>query len=191
MTKLRLQANKVKHVLSANNDIPIYMDALHDDTSYQTHISRAKFEEICHDVLVRSTVPITTALTSANKTLDEIDGVEMIGGGMRVPKIQDEIRTALGGKLELGMHINSDESMALGAAFHGANVSTAFRVRHVGMTDINPFPISIDLSDLPVEESKGWFGKKEKKEDGENELFDCDSNTGCPVFVKHCRCTYS
>jgi len=171
MTKLRLQANKVKHVLSANNDIPVYMDALHDDTSYQTHVSRAKFEEVCHDLLLRATEPITNALKAANKTLDDIDGVELIGGGMRVPKVQEEIQTLLGDKLDLGMHINSDESMALGAAFHGANVSTAFRVRHVGMADINPFPVSISLSNLPVEEKGGLgslFGMGKKKEEGDS-----------------------
>jgi len=111
--------------------------------------------------------------------------IEMIGGGMRVPKVQDEIRTALGGKLDLGMHINSDESMALGAAFHGANVSTAFRVRHVGMTDINPFPISIDLSDLPADESKGWFGKKDKKEGDEEEEEEWSKHA--TVFKKHSK----
>jgi len=148
MAKLRIQANKVKHVLSANNDFPIFIDALHDDTNYQSHLNRAKFEELCHDLLLRSQEPIEKALLAANVTIDEIHGIEMIGGGMRVPKIQEELKKAVGDKLELGMHINSDESMALGAAFHGANVSTAFKVRHVGMTDINPFPISVSLEDL-------------------------------------------
>lgn len=148
MAKLRIMANKVKHVLSANNDFPIFIDALHDDTNYQSHLSRAKFEEICHDLLERTVIPISNALKAANMTLDDIHGVELIGGGMRVPKIQDAIKEALGGKLDLGMHINSDESMALGAAFHGANVSTAFKVRHVGMTDVNPFPISVTLGNL-------------------------------------------
>ncbi len=148
MAKLRIMANKVKHVLSANTDFPIFIDALHDDVNYQSHLSRTKFEEICHDLLERTVVPITNALKAANMTLDDIHGVELIGGGMRVPKIQDSIKEALGGKLDLGMHINSDESMALGAAFHGANVSTAFKVRHVGMTDVNPFPISVTLGNL-------------------------------------------
>ncbi len=151
MAKLRIQANKVKHVLSANSDFPIFIDALYDDTNYQSHLSRSKFEEICHDLLERSVVPIENALKAANMTLDDIHGVELIGGGMRVPKVQEEIQASLGGKVELGMHINSDESMALGAAFHGANVSTAFKVRHVGMTDINPFPIAVSLEDLDSE----------------------------------------
>jgi hypoxia up-regulated 1 len=156
MSKLRIQANKVKHVLSANTDVPIFIDSLHDDTHYQSHMSRATFEEICHDLLERSSLPITNALKAANLTLDDINGIELIGGGMRVPKIQESIQHALGDKLELGMHINSDESMALGAAFHGANISTAFKVRHVGMTDINPFPIAVSFSET---------GKAKKKED--------------------------
>ncbi len=148
MAKLRIQANKVKHVLSANAEFPIFIDALYDDTNYQSHLSRTKFEEICADLLESSTIPIENALKAANMTLEDIHGVEMIGGGMRVPKIQESIKASLGGKLDLGMHINSDESMALGAAFHGANVSTAFKVRHVGMTDINPFPVGVSLEDL-------------------------------------------
>jgi len=158
MAKLLIQANKVKHVLSANNDIPVFIDALQDDINYQTHISRAKFEEICHDLLDRAGDPIERALKMANITLDQVDAVEMIGGAMRVPKVQEAVSLALG-DLTLGMHLNSDESMALGAAFHGANVSTSFKVRHVGMADVNSFPVAVDLSELAV-------GKEEKKSGG-------------------------
>merc|ERR1712003_330318 len=59
--------------------------------------------------------------------------------------------------------------MALGAAFHGANVSTAFRVRHVGLTDVNPFPIAISLQDIVEEEKAGFFGGKKKKEESDEE----------------------
>eukprot|EP00559_Dactyliosolen_fragilissimus_P008936 CAMPEP_0184862262 /NCGR_PEP_ID=MMETSP0580-20130426/6742_1 /TAXON_ID=1118495 /ORGANISM="Dactyliosolen fragilissimus" /LENGTH=937 /DNA_ID=CAMNT_0027360033 /DNA_START=157 /DNA_END=2970 /DNA_ORIENTATION=+ len=180
MAKLRIQANKVKHVLSANTDVPIFIDALHDDTNYQSHMNRATLEEICHDLFLRAAKPIQQALQSANMTLDELDSIELIGGGMRIPKIQEEIVKSLDNKLKLGMHINSDESMALGAAFHGANVSTAFRVRHVGMTDINPFPVSISLQNLPEQDNKGdgmgaaltglfGLGKKQPQTDNEGD----------------------
>jgi len=106
----------------------------------------------------------------ANITLDELDAVEMIGGAMRVPKVQEAVSHALGdGKITLGMHLNSDESMALGAAFHGANVSTSFKVRHVGMADVNTFPVAVDLTDLSV-------GKEEKKSGGG--LFGIGKNKG-------------
>ena len=168
MAKLMIQANKVKHVLSANTDFPVFVDALHDDVNYQTHISRAKFEEICHDLLEKAAVPITNALKMANITMDELDAIEMIGGAMRVPKVQEVVQAALGGK-ELGMHLNSDESMALGAAFHGANVSTSFKVRHVGMSDVNPFVVGVDLMELDkkdqAEKKKGLFGKMKDGDD--------------------------
>jgi hypoxia up-regulated 1 len=172
MAKFRIQANKVKHVLSANNEIPVFLDALHDDTNYQTHVSRAKFEEVCHDLLLRSSQPITDALNAANLTLADIHMVELIGGGMRVPRVQEEIKKILGDNLDLGMHINSDESMALGAAFHGANISTAFKVRHVGMTDVTPWPIAVSLEDLPSPEEStggGLFGFGKKKETNDEE----------------------
>jgi hypoxia up-regulated 1 len=151
MTKLRLQANKIKHVLSANMEIPVHMDAVHDEISLQTHITRTQLEELAGDLLKKAISPIQTALAAANKTVADLTGMELIGGGMRIPRIQQEIKAALGEEFELGMHINSDESFALGAAFAGANISTAFRVRAVGMTDVNPFPIGVSLTNLPGE----------------------------------------
>ena len=162
MAKLRIQANKVKHVLSANNEIPVFVDGLYKDTGLSTHVSRAKFEELTHDLLDRSVAPIQQALDAANLTLSDINQVELIGGGMRIPKVQEMLRAFLGEELDLGMHINSDEAMALGAAFHGANVSTAFRVREVGMQDINPFEIGIELHELKEESGGSWFGGSKK-----------------------------
>ena len=161
MAKLMIQANKIKEILSANAEMPVFIDALQDDVNYQSHISRAKFEEICHDLLKRASDPITAALKMANVTLDELDAVELIGGGMRVPKVQEAVGLAISGgakTIELGMHLNSDESMALGAAFHGANVSAAFKVRHVGMADVNSFPISVDVTDIDAENRAGIIG---------------------------------
>ena len=188
MAKLRVQATKIKQVLSANNDMPVYIDALYDDTPYSAHINRAKFEEIIHDLLLRAGRPIKDALDTAGLTLEDVNMIELIGGGMRVPRVQEEIKKVLGGDkgLTLGMHINSDESMALGAAFHGANVSTAFRVRHVGMADVNPFPISITLNDMEkIEEEEGGekkgglgslFGIGGKKKDDGADV-DADADT--------------
>ena len=148
MTKLRLQANKIKHVLSANMEIPVHMDAVHDEVALQTHISRAQLEQLAESLIQRAIRPIAVALQAANKTMADLTGIELIGGGMRIPKIQQEIQALLPENMELGMHINSDESFALGAAFAGANLSTAFRVRPVGLTDISPFPMAVSLTNL-------------------------------------------
>ena len=158
MAKIRLQANKVKHVLSANSEIPIFIDALHNDKPLSSHMSRVQLEQLCNEMMVRAVKPITAALAMANVTADQVDGIELIGGGMRVPMVQEEIAKLL--KVELGLHINSDESMALGAAFHGANISTAFKVRHVGMADINPFPVAISLNDIVETETEEKWTKQ-------------------------------
>ncbi len=166
MTKLRLQASKVKHVLSANTEVPVFIESLHEDIPFSTHMTRHQLEDLCADLIKRAVLPIHSVLQQANVTISQLDGLELIGGGMRIPKIQASLEETL--KIELGMHINSDESMALGAAFHGANISTAFRVRHVGMTDIYPFSIAIKLDNLPVSnetsrEGAGLFGLGKKK----------------------------
>jgi hypoxia up-regulated 1 len=167
MTKIRLQANKVKHVLSANNEIPIHIDSLYDDMALSMHMTRSQFEALCADLAERATIPVEAAVKAANMTMADVTGIELIGGGMRVPSVQAKLSDAVG-DMELGLHINSDESMALGASFFGANISTAFRVRHVGLTDINPFPVGVSLENLPEDGKKGLFGgKKDKKDDGE------------------------
>jgi hypoxia up-regulated 1 len=82
---------------------------------------------------------------------------------VRMPKIQQQLKEYFGGK-DLGVHLNGDEAMALGAAFRGANLSNAFRVRQVGMTDIATFPVGVRLVDLDSEtvqesedeDSKQW-----------------------------------
>ena len=172
MTKLRLQANKIKHVLSANNEIPVHMDSLHDDMTLSVHMSRPQLEELCADLMERAVAPITKVLSTAGVTMENVTAIELIGGGMRVPKVQAELSKTLGEGFELGMHINSDESMALGASFFGANISTAFRVRHVGLTDVNPFTVGISLENLPSDdEKKGLFGGKKKDDEEEGEAW--------------------
>merc|ERR1712157_590545 len=196
MTKIRLQANKVKHVLSANQEIPIHMDSLYDDMTLSMHISRSQFEELCEDLTKRATDPIMNALASANVTMEEVDVIEMLGGGMRVPKVQSSLTSVLG-DVELGMHINSDESMALGAAFYGANISSAFRVRQVGLVDINPFPIGISLDNLEKGDERSKTGEDEEAWGKKATIFKANSKIGVKKTIAfthdqdvHCSLDY-
>jgi hypoxia up-regulated 1 len=162
MTKFRLQANKIKHVLSANNDIPVHMDSVHDDVSLSLTITREQFEKHADALFERALQPIAKVLAMANCTIANLTGTELVGGGMRIPKVQQKLQEYLGENLELGLHINADESFALGAAFAGANISTAFRVRHVGMTDINPFSMKVSLENLKTDDEKTSTYDEEK-----------------------------
>lgn len=160
MTRLRLEANKVKEVLSANAEFPIRAEQLHADVDLVTKVTRADFEEACDDLFARLTAPIETALRMANLTVQDINVVELLGGGVRMPKVKKVLDDYFSpANVPLGQHLNGDEAMALGAAFRAANLSTAFRVRKVGMTDASSFGVSVRLesSTAATEEKKGLF----------------------------------
>jgi hypoxia up-regulated 1 len=66
----------------------------------------------------------------------------LIGGGVRIPKVQATLAKYFKG-VEVGTHLNGDESMALGAAFHAANMSHSFKVRPIHFYDGFSFDIRI------------------------------------------------
>jgi len=159
MAKLRKSAEKVKKVLSANKQYPITVESLCDDMDFRgTVITRDEFEEMAKDLFDRALTPVEQALDMANITIDQINQVEIIGGGVRIPKVQELLADffKLDSVSDLGVHLNGDEAMALGAAFRAANMSKAFRVgraeRSVGMIESSFFPIGLRLEELPVAE---------------------------------------
>jgi hypoxia up-regulated 1 len=91
MNKLRTQAKKVKEVLSANPNIPVIIEALYDDKDLRTHMSREEFEQTCADLFARVTGPVEQALAFANMTKEHIDTIELIGGSVRIPRLQVSI----------------------------------------------------------------------------------------------------
>ena len=96
--------------------------------------------------------PVEDALAKAGITADQVDIVELLGGGIRVPRIQELLQARFGEGKELGAHLNGDEAMCFGSAFIASNSSASFKVRKVYLTQ-HPFqPLSIRIS--PVNVSK-------------------------------------
>lgn len=154
MARFRQTALKVKQVLSANQKFPITIQSLHEDKDFKSMITREKFVSMSEDLFDRVLPPVKDALEMANITVEDIDQVEIIGGGVRIPKIQTLLKDFFKVK-ELGVHLNGDEAIVLGSAFRAANISKAFRVgrveRSVGMVDMIPFPLGVRLKNAPVE----------------------------------------
>lgn len=88
MGKMITQATKVKKVLSANAEIPVTLNSLHDDVDYSSTVSRASFEDASKDLFERVTGPIDRALEQAGMKLTDIQEVEVIGGSSRIPKVR-------------------------------------------------------------------------------------------------------
>lgn len=77
--------------------------------------------------------PFEMALRKAKINVDQIDQVEILGGGIRVPKAQDILKE-ISHKDRLEVHLNGDEGMAFGSAFIAANSSSSYKVRKVFLT---------------------------------------------------------
>ena len=151
MIKLLKECTKFKETLSANKDHHFYSENLFDGVDFKSHIQRSIFEEKAQNLLKYATSPIDYVLKVGNRTLQDVDVLEIIGGSVRVPKVQQLLTQYLGGK-ELGAHLNGDESMAFGAAFLAANLSHSFRVRPVWLYDGYNFQINLTLRNLRPED---------------------------------------
>jgi hypoxia up-regulated 1 len=147
MNKLQAAATKTKTVLSANAEIPVFIASLYDDLDFASRLTRKQFEEKAAPLFKHITPAIDQALAMAKMKIEDINVVELLGGGVRIPRIQKELKEYFG-ETEIGVHLNGDEAMALGAAFHAANLSKSFRVRKVGMQDISPFAVGVRLREL-------------------------------------------
>lgn len=95
IAKIRAQARKTKVVLSANEQIPVVMQSLHNDRDFHSHVTRVQFEELCADLFDRALKPVQDVLEAAGLTADDIDEFEIIGGGVRMPKLQKKIEIIL------------------------------------------------------------------------------------------------
>ena len=125
--KLRPSAIKYKEVLSANKEVFITVMGVEGGDDLQTKITREEFESINKNILDELYSPIEDVLKKTNLTIDKISQIELIGGSIRIPSLQEELKKKLGEKQDiLGIHMNGDDSMAYGAAYMCANSSKNF-----------------------------------------------------------------
>ncbi|RXK35481.1 hypothetical protein M231_07259 [Tremella mesenterica] len=129
LAKISREANRVKHILSANQESNIAIESLYDDIDYKSRISRADLESAISESQSLFSTPIISALSSAGVTLDNISSVILFGGNTRVPFVQSAIRNALGGDEKVAQNVNADEAAVLGAAYYGAALSRQFKMK--------------------------------------------------------------
>jgi hypoxia up-regulated 1 len=158
MVKIKKNVQKALEVLSANEEYSLTVEGVHGDVDYRVQVNRAILDKAVEEAGLwkRVVKPLEDLVLMSNLSLANVTVVEIVGGGVRVPKVQAilkdflaEAKKSAGGVgAELGTHLNGDEVMALGAAFAAANRSATFRVRKVGMIDGFPFPIGVRLQHL-------------------------------------------
>ena len=141
-------AEKTKKILSANQQAPVNIESLMNDIDASAMISRQEFEAMIEPLLERTHVPLEEALSQAKLTKEDIDVIEVVGGGSRVPALKERIQAFFGGK-PLSFTLNADEALARGSAFSCAILSPVFRVRDFSVQDIISYPIEFGWEKAP------------------------------------------
>ncbi|NLO19555.1 MAG: molecular chaperone DnaK, partial [Ignavibacteria bacterium] len=125
LQRLREASEKAKIELSQKlqTDISLpFITATQDGPKHlNMQITRAKFESLCSDLFEKSLAPVEKALTDAKMTPAQIDEVILVGGSIRIPKIQELVRNFFGKEPSKG--VNPDEVVAVGAAIQGGVLS--------------------------------------------------------------------
>merc|ERR1711874_588937 len=99
--------------------------------------------ELSSDLMDRVTAPVETALKTAAMTMDLMDQLIIVGGGTRIPKVQEILTNTY--KKELGKNLNSDEAAAMGAVYKAADLSSGFKVKKFITKEAVIFPIDVDF----------------------------------------------
>lgn len=147
LRRLRTACERAKRTLSSATQASIEVDSLHDGEDFYTTITRARFEELCAD-LIRSTLePVETVLRDAKLDKRAIDEVVLVGGSTRIPKIQTLLSNFFNGK-ELCKAINPDEAVAYGAAVQAAILSGVKNdaIDDVVLLDVAPLSLGLETA---------------------------------------------
>ena len=144
MQRLKEAAEKAKIELSQMQQTQINLPFITADGSGPKHLdmtlTRAKFEELIHDLVEETRKPVENALKDAKLTPDDIGKVLLVGGSTRVPCVQEMVKKITGKEPDKG--INPDECVAIGAAIQGGVLSGD--VKDIVLLDVTPLSLGIE-----------------------------------------------
>ena len=144
LQRLKEAAEKAKIELSSSTETEINLPYITATASGPKHLvrklTRAKFEQLCDD-LIRATIePCRKALSDANMTVNDIDDVILVGGSTRIPAIQNIVKDFF--KKEPSKGVNPDEVVAIGASIQGGVLTG--EVKDVLLLDVTPLSLGIE-----------------------------------------------
>lgn len=144
MQRLKDVAEKAKKDLSgmttAHISLPFISQGSDGPLHLELDLTRAKFEDLCHDLFESTREPVRKALKDAKLDAKDIDQVVLVGGSTRIPYIQDLVKNELG--KEPNKSVNPDEVVAMGAAIQGGVLTG--EVDDLVLLDVTPLSLGIE-----------------------------------------------
>jgi hypoxia up-regulated 1 len=141
--RLMREVPKYKEILSSNKEIQIRLLEIADDVNLVFTLQREEFENRIENILLKAKPAFDSIL--AKHPIDTIADIELLGGGLRVPKVKEFISELLG-KKTLSTHLNPDEAMAFGSAYIAANFSSSYQVQKVYLYQSVPYNIYLNIT---------------------------------------------
>lgn len=146
MQRLKEAAEKAKKELSAstttNVNLPFITATADGPKHFDLDFTRAKFEELIHDLVESTADPVNKALNDAGLTPSDINKVLLVGGSTRVPCVQKKVQELMG--QEPSKNLNPDECVAIGASIQGGKLAGDTGAGEILLLDVTPLSLSIE-----------------------------------------------
>ncbi|MCR5532045.1 MAG: molecular chaperone DnaK [Lachnospiraceae bacterium] len=146
LQRLKEAAEKAKKELSASTTTNINLPFITANADGPKHLdinlTRAKFEELTHDLIERTATPVQNALRDAGLTPSDLSKVLLVGGSTRIPAVQEKVRMLTGH--EPNKSLNPDECVALGASIQAGKLAGDAGAGDILLLDVTPLSLSIE-----------------------------------------------
>ena len=146
LQRLREAAEKAKKELSSstttNINLPFITANETGPKHFEMDLTRAKFDELTHDLVERTAAPVQNALRDAGLTAADLSKVLLVGGSTRMLSVQEKVKQLTGH--EPSKTLNPDECVALGASIQGGKLAGDAGAGDILLLDVTPLSLSIE-----------------------------------------------
>ena len=146
LQRLREAAEKAKKELSSstttNINLPFITANETGPKHFEMDLTRAKFDELTHDLVDATVIPVQNALKDAGLSASELSKVLLVGGSTRILAVQDKVKQLTGH--EPNKSLNPDECVALGASIQGGKLAGDAGAGDILLLDVTPLSLSIE-----------------------------------------------
>ena len=146
LQRLKVAAEQAKKELSSatttNINLPYITATAEGPKHFDMTLTRAKFDELTHDLVEKTAEPVRNALSDAGLTAADLSKVLLVGGSTRIPAVQEKVKQLTGH--EPNKSLNPDECVAIGASIQGGKLAGDSGAGEILLLDVTPLSLSIE-----------------------------------------------